>query len=113
MSEHKVLMAHDNCYFNNGCGCVICGRGFDSGGIEFGFELIPNGKIDSGLAICPECMKKGPEGWKEILLERAKSKREYAKVAEQEALEEAAYYESFANDTFILPTEEEEKTIRK
>jgi len=113
MEEYKVFMVYDNCYFNNGCYCVICGHSFESGGIEFGIELIPNGKINSGSAICSGCMEEGPEEWKKTLLERTKQKREYAKIAEREALEEAACYEALSEATFILPSEEEEKDIRK
>jgi hypothetical protein len=72
-----------------------------------------NEKIHNNAAICPECMKKGPDGWKQTLLERARASREYAKVAEQQALERADCLEAFANEVFILPTEEEEKAIRK
>lgn len=113
MEEYKVLMSYNNCYFNGGCHCMICGHCFESGGIEFGFELMSNGKIDSGSAICPECMKEGPEGWRKTLLEKAKQKREYAKDAERIAIEQAKYYESFSEADFILPSEEEEKNIRK
>jgi hypothetical protein len=110
--NHKILMAYDNCYFNGGCSCAICGIWYESGGIEFGLEIAANGKIEYGSAICPDCMKKANIGWKEILLKRANEQREYAKVAAGEALDRMAYLEAFANDSFLLPTEEEEMAIR-
>lgn len=112
MTEHRVFLAYDNCCFNNGNCCAVCARRFESGGIEAGFELAENGKIESDACICPECLKKGPAGWKEQLLERAQQEREYAKVAEQQLLARAAKLEKFAKDTFILPTEEEEQAVR-
>jgi len=116
VSEHKVLLGIQNCYFNDANGCVICGGRYESGGVETGFARMdgPNGEGPGGKVkdhVCPWCMAVGPAKWKDILLEKARECRERAKTAQQKALDDAARYESLANDTFLMPTEDEEKAI--
>jgi hypothetical protein len=65
-----------------GRGCVICGTRYESGGIETGFTRFRDCKVQDH--VCPDCMNAGVGEWKKILLERAREKRERAKVAAQE-----------------------------
>ena len=114
MGKNQIFMEYDNMYFNNAMQCVFCNRTFESGGIQFGIDVTrEDAKLTRGSAICPDCMKKGAESWKEMLRARAQELKgiDWDK-RKREAERQADKLESLAEAGFALPSKEEQEAIR-